>query len=999
MPRYAAFTVNLSKASTDIVTVDYKTVPGTATSPTDFIAQSGTLSFAPGEVSKEINIIIRNAVPGTDELDFSVVLMKPVNCTIGTAAGAGMLEAVASIEGPIIEDGLITNSYADELGRGGYFHYVCGTSEGQAIGIMGCLLAYEALRNGSTTEITAANWYLDMGLQMLDALGDGNANGPMLRQPVPTDVNTICLLHWLFPARGDVPAQGCNYRHPARVTNGTLIIPEGRQVDASGYGHNGAEKVYRVWQIYPQTSSLLYSSPYSASYDNIIPGADTSIGLDDGGAGELENASPYWEYVKGVGVVITLPKEADTSIEDWYVVYGYEDAGTITRGSGTEAYPFWTPIEPSYSACAPDTFRWFNYALQLATQYDTRPGKAAEWEEIRLASNRSCVRGQAITDLREILKPLPQFQAIPVTGEPSGMFCYSDHPLAAVPTPEQQAAGANVAWSGFNFWSRVGGSGGKVQPAEFTWTPANMFTPANWHGDIFNGALQASVPADESATVRQVQIGRGLADSWRVKTPYQEADQYMFIALTTTAVPDAKKGESFQIYLSATQYYDESQRWMVDLTGFEGFTTGNSANGGPRYFLIPREKFLRINDGTVLPAGQTFFNFGVVMNFRGTTAYNVKIVAMRLVGGESAKWVTSNYAQAVQGSAMPFFPGALPFAINAYLEQQQFVGWNGSPFHGYQQPDLWYHLGSDAKAVHPLLTVKDLPVPNPGTGAIEYPIRATTSAGIKKAPNALLLEQQIQFLKHAQDKYFSDSGTLGPFAHTWVINTPARMSIGNPTPSTWVYTNDDPNTKWIGYQVRPVESLARLCFEARQEAQYSDSVALALRIALNWLEWLDTAWPNLKGTPYTEDGVTTVYYGMPTLIDDPRKQKPTVSYEEPHAAAIALRACMWLKMCGKLTDAQLTMVQRVGVRCWQYMNLRWRADTDSPMLYTWATTKANGVNDWYGFWHFEIISTLALTITYADAGGLMGGLNVGEFKEKLSLTWRWLDKYTEKSKP
>ena len=55
------FTVSLSAASTDVVTVDFATSDGTAVAGTDYAAVSGTLTFAPGETSKTITVTLLNA--------------------------------------------------------------------------------------------------------------------------------------------------------------------------------------------------------------------------------------------------------------------------------------------------------------------------------------------------------------------------------------------------------------------------------------------------------------------------------------------------------------------------------------------------------------------------------------------------------------------------------------------------------------------------------------------------------------------------------------------------------------------------------------------------------------------------------------------------------------------------------------------------------------------------------------------------------------------------
>ncbi|MFZ4374275.1 MAG: Calx-beta domain-containing protein, partial [Mycobacterium sp.] len=54
----AAFTVTLSSASKTAVTVGYTTSNGTATAGSDYIASNGTVTFAPGETSKTIAVIV-----------------------------------------------------------------------------------------------------------------------------------------------------------------------------------------------------------------------------------------------------------------------------------------------------------------------------------------------------------------------------------------------------------------------------------------------------------------------------------------------------------------------------------------------------------------------------------------------------------------------------------------------------------------------------------------------------------------------------------------------------------------------------------------------------------------------------------------------------------------------------------------------------------------------------------------------------------------------------
>lgn len=953
MPRTMVFEVTLTQASSAWVSAEWHTVPGTAVAPSDFTAASGTVTFPPGVTSREILVDIRDDIDGNPEERFTVVLSNPVNAVIADDTGLGILPGdapVVGINGPLIKNGLITNAYHNVQGRGGYFHHNSGTSEGQSVAIEASFLAWLALDGGSSPEQAAANWYKALAYQLLDAMGDGSGEGAMLRQPIPDDPDVITLLHWLFAARGDIPSQGINYDFWTTKSGGKLVIPAVVPEGALGQAHRGGPDVFRVWMIYPKTSDLLYYSPYSPTYDATTPAGDTSVPLTE----------DDWQVV-GSTVEITIPPGAPSGITEWYVVYGYQNAGTIAQGEAQEAYPVWTPIVDGYAACAPDTFRWFDLAIALGAAHDSRFGKAAAWGKLRDAMRRTAVKGQALTDLREVFKPLPGFDAIPVGGEPSGMFCYAQHPGATPPPPEVIAAGGNEQWIGYNFWSRFA-----------------------------DGDVKGTVPAGSG--VHQVQLGRGFNDSWRQATAYQEADQALYVELSCTKKPSGGS-EHFYVFLSSTKYYSGATRWYADIGAYESFVAKSDAaledDAEVIAFIIPRTDFIRKDsDQSVLPAGTRFENFGISAEMAG--AYKIRLRTLRLVSGASLSSVQSNIAVAKKGSRLPFFPGAMPFAINADTVKQQFIGWNGSPFHGYQLADHWWVLESHAEAVHPGLTVNDLPVPNQGTGAIEYPISATTAVGsVTKPKHALLAEQQLLFLKHAQDKYEADGGDRGPFAHTFVLNTPARISLGNPTPHTWVYTNDDPNTRWTGYQVRVVESLAKLVYLSVDAAAWSDARALSLAMATDWLAWLGTAWPDLDG--HVVEGVTIK--GMPTDYGDPAEGPPVTLYEEPHAPALILRACLWLKLAD-LGDVDLeALCDALMARCWTYMELRYRTDAEDTMRYTWANIDNEGEaneerESYFGFWHFEIVCTIAQCL--ANAAALPAAIEVATLRQRLVEGQGWL---------
>ncbi|MFA5330365.1 MAG: family 16 glycosylhydrolase [Prolixibacteraceae bacterium] len=87
------FYANISKASTNVVSVDYSIVDGTATSPKYFVAASGTLSIPVGKTQAIIDVQLVGDPTNLrqNNLSFVVQLSNPKFCTIGTATVNGTL--------------------------------------------------------------------------------------------------------------------------------------------------------------------------------------------------------------------------------------------------------------------------------------------------------------------------------------------------------------------------------------------------------------------------------------------------------------------------------------------------------------------------------------------------------------------------------------------------------------------------------------------------------------------------------------------------------------------------------------------------------------------------------------------------------------------------------------------------------------------------------------------------------------------------------------------
>src|SRR5438445_2217153 len=87
----AVFTVSLSNPSSQTITVNYATANGTATAGSDYVAESGTLTFAPGQTTRTIAIVVNGDTLNEPTETFFVNLSAPVNPTIADNQGLGTI--------------------------------------------------------------------------------------------------------------------------------------------------------------------------------------------------------------------------------------------------------------------------------------------------------------------------------------------------------------------------------------------------------------------------------------------------------------------------------------------------------------------------------------------------------------------------------------------------------------------------------------------------------------------------------------------------------------------------------------------------------------------------------------------------------------------------------------------------------------------------------------------------------------------------------------------
>jgi hypothetical protein len=90
--RDCVFNLTLSAPSGNTVTVDFATANGSATAPSDYVSVGGTVTFAPGEVSKQVTVQTVGDTLAEANETYSVNLSNPTNATIaGSGFGLGTI--------------------------------------------------------------------------------------------------------------------------------------------------------------------------------------------------------------------------------------------------------------------------------------------------------------------------------------------------------------------------------------------------------------------------------------------------------------------------------------------------------------------------------------------------------------------------------------------------------------------------------------------------------------------------------------------------------------------------------------------------------------------------------------------------------------------------------------------------------------------------------------------------------------------------------------------
>jgi CSLREA domain-containing protein len=126
------FTVRLSKAQTRPVTVRYATANGKAVAVEDYVASSGTVTFAAGETTKTVTVPIVGSQSDEPDKAFTVNLSAPFHALVADGSATGTVKANFLLQGcppgSTANQRFVCHLYFDALGRapesGGFTFWV-----------------------------------------------------------------------------------------------------------------------------------------------------------------------------------------------------------------------------------------------------------------------------------------------------------------------------------------------------------------------------------------------------------------------------------------------------------------------------------------------------------------------------------------------------------------------------------------------------------------------------------------------------------------------------------------------------------------------------------------------------------------------------------------------------------------------------------------------------------------------------------------------------------
>jgi 5-hydroxyisourate hydrolase-like protein (transthyretin family) len=312
----ATFTLSLSKASAQAVTVSYTTADDTATAGTDYLTTFGPLTIPAGSLSRTVSITVLGDRDHERDEAFFLDLANPTNATLSDARGVGTIanddpmptlsigdvtvrraaSGSTSALLPVTLSGVtyqtVAVAYAtvggtaiagtDYLATSGTMSFPPGVTAG----------TLDVAVNGSST-VEARTFFVDLGSPVNATIADGRGQATLIAEGHGFYTVTPCRsVDTRIPAPGAPLAAGVPR---AFVIAGTCGIPATARavslnVTVTGGTSNGNVRVYAPGSAIPTTSTVNFAAGLTRANNAISPlgsNGDLAVLLSPAGAAHV----------------------------------------------------------------------------------------------------------------------------------------------------------------------------------------------------------------------------------------------------------------------------------------------------------------------------------------------------------------------------------------------------------------------------------------------------------------------------------------------------------------------------------------------------------------------------------------------------------------------------------------------------------------------------------------------------------------------------------------
>ena len=853
---------------------------------------------------------------------------------------------------------LLKNNFHTVEGRRGYLPAEASVSEGQTLAILGCIRAYKA--TGDTEWLGKAVGFSESYLTYFFP----TPTPPATSNPT----TTVWIAHWAVNASNyAIPGKGSqdtarafnfgNFNYPLSFVNGSGIIPGGLLADLYKVTSSDGELLYQ--NVYaPLKSGIEYSIGYSVSnyrleginYRNYPDGSKTPTSETPG-------------TIVLSGVYSNFTGTAKVYFSSWI-------ASNIPPYGMLEPYPMWhNPNRGgnTYLGCANDSLYWgYDGFIELYPYTGNIKWVRAAYATRDTLANCAVVENPSYFYFREKGNPfiLAGAQAIPINRDfngytasrinSPGVFQYYLRLdiAAATPPPSnypsfeiQNYIVATYIQSTISVYLEAASNKRQILEIVLSLSPNTLDTTqeytAYWlvQGDAVprnvtcgytsfvkwgSGTVWHSLNADTPLYT----YGGG---EFSIVTEQAVIDGRLAIAQVVTVNPDDVIGTGF----SVTNFTNSppsikvatSGKWTMVLRDsdddFWKCSVPNTNNNWTE-FSPSWSDFASVNgkdnpsSGTILGCAFESEDRGVIKLYyagaapqnpaQGSTSY--KALVRSRIADAQILWIGNFYPIGNSNDKLKYNPGVIPFTINVLADGNGgFIkdSWGGAPYAGYQSPYHWQIWG--------------------------YPERAL---------------QALQFLNDSQLAYQKQSnvGLLAPLIQVflWKYWDTADFRAFGSEGNEWTWKGADPNTAWFPYCARPMEATARYLMLVPNSV-------LARKILTRYLSWIQDFLAASGNQPPTD---------VPPIIS------PQANYHEPHVLALLLRTALYANVAGLSPDITFDIMSR----CFTSLQAEYVATGVMAGSFTafqpTFTFSGTTYREYFGFWHLEIISTLAELILYKD---------------------------------